>query len=108
MGLTSLGGDAGAPKRYAVVLAESVRTRLLEIPSRDDALRVARRLLLLEMAPAMGEIYDPIFESAMPDHEVRVTYVGHYGIYYTIDEKSGVAGVEYLEDCLRDSLKRFV
>ena len=45
MGLTLPGGDAEAPKRYAVVLAESVRTRLLEIPSRDDALRVGRRLL---------------------------------------------------------------
>lgn len=107
MGFASPGSDAEAPRRYAVVLAESVRAGLLEIASRDDALRVGRRLLLLEVAPAMGAIYDPIFESAMPDHEVRVTYAGHYGIYYTIDEKSGVVGVEYLEDCRKNPLERF-
>ena len=55
----------------------------------------------------MGEVYEPIYDSAMPDHEVRVTFAGHFGIYYTIDEVGGVVGVEYLEDCRRDPLRKF-
>ena len=39
---------------------------------------------MLEVTPAMGEAYELVYESAMPDHEVRVTFIGHYGVYYTI------------------------
>ena len=94
-------------RHYEVLLAASVKERLLGITSRDDARRVARRLRMLEVAPAMGEVYEPVYESAMPDHEVRVTFAGHFGIYYTIDEVGGVVGVEYLEDCRHDSLRKF-
>lgn len=62
---------------------------------------------MLEVAPAMGEVYRPVYDSSMPDHEIRVTFAGHYGIYYTIDEKRGVVGVEYLEDCRRDPMRKF-
>ena len=55
----------------------------------------------------MGEVYEPVYESAMPDHEVRVTFTGHYGIYYTIDETAGTVGVEFLEDCRRDPMRKF-
>ena len=94
-------------RHYEVSLARSVNEKLLDISSRDDARRIARRLLMLEVAPAMGEVYRPAYDSAMPDHEVRVTFAGHYGIYYTIDEKHGVVGVEYLEDCRRDPMRKF-
>lgn len=94
-------------RHYEVSLARSVNEKLLDISSRDDARRIARRLLMLEVAPAMGEVYRPVYDSSMPDHEIRVTFAGHYGIYYTIDEKRGVAGVEYLEDCRRDPMRKF-
>ena len=93
-------------RHYEVLLAASAKEKLLGITSRDDARRVARRLRMLEVAPVMGEVYEPAYESAMPDHEVRVTFAGHFGIYYTIDEVSGVVGVEYLEDCRRDPLRK--
>lgn len=91
----------------SVVIAPSVRQRLIEITSRDDALRVRRRLEALALAPKMGMVYDPVYEAARPPHEVRVTYAGHYGIYYTYDEGAGVLAVEYLEDCRRDPMRRF-
>ena len=62
---------------------------------------------MLEVAPAMGEVYRPAYDSAMPDHEVRTTFAGHYGVYYTIDEERGIVGVEYLEDCRRDPMRKF-
>lgn len=61
---------------------------------------------MLEVAPAMGEVYEPVYESAMPDHEVRVTFVGHHGIYYTIDETAGTVGVEFLKDCRCDPMRK--
>ena len=94
-------------QHYEVFLARSVKKRLLSISSRDEAKRVARRLRMLEVAPAMGEVYEPVYESAMPDHEVRVTFVGHHGIYYTIDEVTGTVEVEFLEDCRRDPMRKF-
>lgn len=100
--MSSSGQDEGL-RHYEVLLARSVKERLLGITSRDEAKRVARRLRMLEVAPAMGEVY----ESAMPDHEVRVTFVGNHGIYYTIDEVAGTVGVEFLEDCRRDPMRKF-
>ena len=55
----------------------------------------------------MGAVYDPVYESSMPDHEVRVTFAGHFGLYYTIDEENRRVSVEYLEDCRRNPLKKF-
>ncbi|MCI5950119.1 MAG: hypothetical protein SOX20_03980 [Parolsenella sp.] len=104
--MSSSGQNEGL-RHYEVLLARSVKERLLGIPSRDDARRIARRLRMLEVAPAMGEVYEPVYESAMPDHEVRVTFTGHYGIYYTIDETAGTVGVEFLEDCRRDPMRKF-
>ena len=97
----------GELRRYEVFLSRSANEKLLDVPSRDDARRIARRLLMLEVAPAMGEVYRPVYDSAMPDHEVHVTFAGHYGIYYTIDEEHGIVGVEYLEDCRRDPMRKF-
>ena len=104
--MSSSGQDDGL-RHYEILLARSVKERLLGIPSRDDARRIARRLRMLEVAPAMGEVYEPVYESAMPDHEARVTFTGHYGIYYTIDEVAGIVGAEFLEDCRRDPMRKF-
>ncbi len=98
--------DSGL-KKYEAELADSVLLALLAIESKEDALKVRRRLLMLEVAPAMGAVYDPIYDSALPDHEVRATFTGHYGIYYTIDEAAAKVAVEYLEDCRRDPMKKF-
>ena len=55
----------------------------------------------------IGSVYDPIYESARPPHEVRVTFVARHGIYYVFDEESGEVRVEYLEDCRRNLLGKF-
>lgn len=56
----SLLGRDGGLRHYEVLLARSVKERLLGIPSRNDASRIARRLRMLEVAPATGEAYEPI------------------------------------------------
>ena len=89
------------------MLAESVRDALLEISSRDDAHRVANRLESLAIAPHFNTVYDPIYESAKPPHEVLVTYAGHFGLYYTCDDEAKTVTVEYLEDTRRDPMHRF-
>lgn len=76
----SSSGQDDSLRHYEVFLARSVKERLLGIFSRDDARHIARRLRMLEVAPAMGEAYELVYESAMPDHEVRVTFIGRYGI----------------------------
>ena len=55
----------------------------------------------------MGAIYDPLYDSARPPHAVRVTFAGHYGIYYTFAEDRQEVQVEYLEDCRRNPLGKF-
>ena len=98
--------DENDLKEYEVELAESVLLALLVITSKEDALKVRRRLQMLKVAPAMGPVYNPIYDSAMPDREVRATFTGHYGIYYTVDEANSKVAVEYLEDCRRNPLKK--
>ena len=94
-------------KHYEVRLSESALEALREISSKADYLKVRRRMQMLRIAPSMGAIYRPIYESAMPDHEVRATYAGHFGIYFTIDEEASEVTVEYVEDSRRDPLKKF-
>lgn len=55
----------------------------------------------------MGAVYDPVYDSARPPHEVRVTFAGHYGIYYTFDADRQEVQVEHLEDCRRNPLDKF-
>ena len=62
---------------------------------------------MLGVVPLMGELYDPLHDSARPPHEVRVTFVGHHGIYYTYDEASSEVHVEFPEDCRRDPLSKY-
>ena len=99
--------DEGGLKHYEVELSESAQLALLDVSSRDDALKVRRRLLMLEVAPGMGVVYDPVYESSMPDHEVRVTFAGHYGLYYLINDEESKVIVEYVEDCRRNPLNKF-
>ena len=107
MGLLMERLDEGDLEYYGVELADSVLSALVGIGSREDAIKVRRRLLMLEVAPGMGAVYDPVYESSMPDHEARVTFAGHFGLYYTIDEENRRVSVEYLEDCRRNPLKKF-
>lgn len=105
--LVGNGEESPDLKKYEVVLADSVVDALMCINSRDDALRVRRRLRMLEYAPWMGTEYRPVYESNMPDHEVHVSFAGHFGIYYTIDEERNQVEVEHLEDCRRGPRKKF-
>lgn len=107
MGPLVEGNEDPELKEYEVILAVSVQDTLLGIASRDDAVKVARRLQMLRYAPWMGATYDPLYESNMPDHEVRMTFAGHFGIYYTIDEERDQVEVEHLEDCRRGPRKKF-
>lgn len=91
---------------YRVVLAPSVIDSMAGITSRDDARRVRRRLEALKTAPYMGAVYDPVYETARPPHQVRATYAGHFGVYYTVDDACSTVNVEYLEDTRRDPLAR--
>lgn len=93
--------------RARVILAPSVLDALTLVTSRDDARRVRRRLEALASAPYLGAVYDPVFESARPPHEVRATYAGHFGIYYTVNEAGDEVHVEYLEDARCDPSNRF-
>lgn len=92
---------------YRVMLAPSVVETLRTIGSKEDARRVKNRLLSLSVAPHFGVVYDPIYDAARPDHEVLVTYAGHYGIYYVYDDAEQLVNVEYLEDARRDPMGRF-
>lgn len=92
---------------YRVVLASSVVDAMAGITSRDDSCRVRCGLEALRIAPAMGAVYDPVYEAARPPHEVRATYAGHFGTYYTVDDACSTVNVEYLEDVRRDPMGRF-
>lgn len=92
---------------YEVVLADSAFDTLMNITSRDDARRVGSRLNMLVTAPHFGEVYNPIYDSARPPHEVLATFAGHYGIYYTCDDQARKVYVEYLEDTRHDPMKKF-
>lgn len=88
-----------------VELAESVVDAMLAIGSKADAVAVARRLRALETFPELGTVYDPAYEAARPEHDVLVTFAGHYGIYYTYADDC--VSVEYLQDERRDPRTRF-
>lgn len=96
----------GAPESYTVTLAPSVVEAILAIPRKDDVRRVRNRLTMLRTAPFFGVLYDPIYESARPPHEVLVTFAGHYGIYYTCNSETRTVEVEYLEDTRMDPLHK--
>ena len=93
--------------KHPVVMSPAALDTLLGIPSKDDAMRLRRRLEALSVAPLMGAVYDPAFDSARPPFEVRATYAGHYGIYYTYDEETDTVHVAFIEDSRRDPKGRF-
>ena len=93
----------------AVVLAESAAEALDAIESRADAVAVARRLRALRTFPEIGSVYDPEYQAARPDHQVLVTYAGHFGIYYVYDPalRDGTVYVEWIQDERRNPMTRF-
>ena len=90
---------------YEVILAPSVLAVMEDMQSKDDRRRVRNRLEALAVMPRLGEVYDPAYESARPPHQVLVTFAGHYGIYYSLNEDAQEVWVEFVEDCRRDPLK---
>ena len=65
------------------------------------------RILLLARYPEMGRLYDPLYEAARVDAEMRVIYVGYYGIYYTVDRERQIVRVRFIEDQRMDPETRF-
>ena len=90
-----------------LVIADGALEAVLAIRSKSDLSKVRRRLETLALAPEMGTVYDPVHGAARPDHEVLVTYAGHYGIYYTYDAGAARVEVEYVCDERRDPARRF-
>lgn len=92
-----------------VLLAQTATDALGEITARGDALAIARRLRALQTFPEMGSRYEPDYPAAKPDHDVLVTYAGHYGIYYVYDPvlHGGTVFIEWIQDERRDPTRRF-
>ena len=94
-------------EKHPVVISPVALDALLGVSSKGDAVRLRRRLEALSVAPLMGAVYDPAFESARPPFEVRAIYAGHYGIYYTYDEETDTVHVAFIENSRRDPKGRF-
>ena len=57
----------------------------------------------------MGTPYDPEYQAARPDHDVLVTFAGHFGIYYVYEPAlhNGTVYVEWIQDERHDPKTRF-
>lgn len=94
-----------------VILAASASQVLLDIRSKADAKAVEKRLCALQTFPELGCPFDPEFPSAMPDHEVLVTFADHKGIYYTVfldQDETPVVAIEWIRDVRMDPRAPFV
>lgn len=92
---------------YEVRLTHSAQANFEAITSKNTASRVLKRMGALRTFPLMGSVYDPAYASSIPPHQVRATYVDHYGIYYTVDEAKTLVNVEYIEDSHRNPYNKF-
>lgn len=92
---------------YNVRLTWSAQTTLDNIASKKDVERLLIRLDALKIFPYMGTSYNPMYPSSMPPHELKVTYVSHYGIYYSIVENDKLVYVEYIEDSYKNPFNKF-
>ncbi len=92
---------------YNVALIYEAVQAYRAISSQADLASVNGMLDVLDTAPYIGRIYDPLYEAATPPFEVRVVYAGHYGIYYTLDEKAQQVNVYFIEDQRQNPLNRF-
>lgn len=92
---------------YTVKLSPSAQANFQAITSKNIGRKVLTRMGALRTFPLMGSVYDPAYTSSMPPHQVRATYVEHYGIYYTVDETKALVNVEYIEDSHRNPYNKF-
>lgn len=92
---------------YEVVLSRGALAVFLAIPSSADYRAVENTLSLLSVVPHLGHLYDPLYEAATLPYPVRVSYAGHYGIYYEVNEQRRRIEVDHIVDQRRDPLKRF-
>ncbi|MEE1045590.1 MAG: type II toxin-antitoxin system RelE/ParE family toxin [Olegusella sp.] len=90
---------------WSIKLTGTASEAYLAIP--DTRIRkVDDALDAIAIMPEIGRIYDPVYEAARPPFEVRVVYASVYGIYYTVDEESGVVFIRYIEDQRMDPAGR--
>lgn len=92
---------------YKVELSPSAQANFQAINSRREGTRVLDRMRALKTFPLMGAVYDPAYPSSKPPHELRATYVEHFGIYYTVDDEKKLVNVEYIEDSHRNPFNKF-
>lgn len=102
-----MNGDDRDQALYEVIIAPVAERALHRVASKADLRGIDRVLLILDTAPYIGRLYDPLYDAARPDGEVRVVYAGHYGVYYEVDEAAREVRVLFIEDQRRDPLRRF-
>ena len=95
-------GDA-----FDVFLADEALYALADIEPEGMYRRVCTALDTLARFPRYGEAYDPYYESARPPVPCRVFFVGHWGVYYTVDDDARRVDVIAIESARRDPRRRF-
>lgn len=91
---------------YSVFLTKAAKASLPFIVAKSHRAKVRKMLQMIDTVPEMGRVYDPDYPATLPPFEVRVTYAGRYGIYYTINEDAQEVYVISIEDQRRDPLNR--
>ena len=99
--------DASEQPPYRVVLSPCAHQARFTIAAKSDRQKVKKMLQLLDTVPEIGRVYDPDYPAAQPPFEMRVTFAGRYGIYYTVEEAEKTVRVLFIEDQRRDPLNRF-
>lgn len=92
---------------YEVKLTHGARQAYRDICSNADLGRVNKLLDILDTAPYIGHVYDPIYDAARLPFDLLVVYAGHFGIYYVVEEEAKQVLVFFIEDQRRDPLGRF-
>lgn len=77
-----------------VQMTKAARDAYLSLPNKARQ-RVDRTIDALSIAPFLGRVFDPRYDSALPPLAVRVANAGRYGIYYTVDD--GCVLIRFIE-----------
>lgn len=92
---------------YEVRLSEAAEIVYRSLLGTSAFAKLKKMIEILDTVPEIGRLYDPDYPAARPDAELRVTYAGRYGIYYTVEEPEKIVRVLFIEDQRRDPLNRF-
>ncbi len=93
-------------RRYSIKLTASA-AKSYQALGGSSKRKANNALDALAIAPGLGMVYDPYYETARLSFEVRVVYAGNHGIYYDYDEQTHIVYVRFIEDERIDPLNRF-